>query len=185
MSIVTEVRTRAEDVLEQGKQALETAQKTAQTRFTDAVATVSTVAEKTASRDVNVAGRTVSIETLVADLEELVKRYRGSATDLVSDLKNDDRVTGLVERVEALYGSLLETVQGYVVKPTKDLIFKTPVVPAKARPAAKAPATEPAVKLTTAAHASTAPSAVKKPAKTTVRKAPAKKATTSKPTTSA
>ena len=200
MSIVTDFRSRAEDALEQGKQALETAQKTAHTRFTEAVGTVSSVAEKTVSRDVSVAGRTVSFETLVADLEQLVKRYRDSASERVADLKADERISGLVDRAEAIlsevksdkrvthlvgraesvYDALFETVQGLVVNPTKDLISKSPIAtkthkPAASKPAATKPVATTPVATTPVATTptTTAPTTTAPPAK---KAAPATKA---------
>jgi hypothetical protein len=196
MSIVNEVRSRTEGALAQGKQVLDSAQ----TRLVEAVGTVSSVAEKTA-HDVSVAGRSVNFETLIAELEHLVKLYRDSANDRVADLKADERitklvdraesvinelkadkrVTQLVERAETLYEALYETVQTRVVKPTKDLIAKTPMgasAPAAKPRAAKAPAAAAPAKKAPAkkAPAETAPAAAAKETTT----APAKKAAAKK-----
>jgi hypothetical protein len=201
MSIVTEARNRAEGALETGKQALGSAQKSAQARISDAVDTVTSVAEQAASRDVTVAGRTISFEALVADLEKLVKTYRDSANDraesLVSDLKNDERLTKLVDRAEGIlrelktdkrvtqlvgraetvYDALYETVQDRVVKPTKGLIGKAPVPTKRSAPAAKKAT---AAKKAPAAKAPVAKAPVKAAAKAAAKSAPTAKAAAKK-----
>jgi len=205
MSFVNDVRTRAEGALDQGKQALENAQKSAQTRLADAVGTATSVAEKAASRDVTVAGRTVSFDTLVSELEDLVKRYRDSADKAVAELKSDDRIEKLVETAESLlneirrdkrvtqlvqgaetiYEALYETVQDRVVKPTKGLIAKTPaakITPAKAPVKVTTPAAPATKAPATKAPVKKASPAKATPAKAAVKKAPAKKAPANKAT---
>ena len=166
MSIVTDVRTRAEDALGQGKQVLDSAQTRLAVTVEDANkfaeqlqgnareladrvrGNVTELAEKATSRDVTVAGKSVSIDALTADVEELVKRYRSTATEraksLVNELKSDKRVSQLAERVENVYDALIDAVQDHVVKPVQDLIAKSPLANnSKVKtPAVPAPADE-------------------------------------------
>ena len=179
MSFVTDFRSRAEDALEQGKQAFESAIGSAQ--------------------NVTVAGRTLSFEALVADLEDLVKRYRDSANGFVSsqddrigalveraeailnEVKRDKRVSQLVERAETVYDALYETVAGRVVNPALDLIGKSPVAKSPAKPVVKPTVAKPTAAKATAAKAPAkkAAAAKKAPAAKAVpaKKAPAKSAT--------
>jgi hypothetical protein len=204
MPTVKDVRNRAEEALEHGKAVLNSAQRSAQTKLTEAVVAVTGVAEKTATHDVSLGGRSVSFDSLVADLELIVKRYRESATvrteSLVSDIKNDDRVAklveraegvlselnaekrlvALVERAESVYDALYETLQGRLVNPAKDLIGKSPLpmkTPVKkTMPAKRAtPAKKTAAAKKSAPIKKAAPAAPAAPAKAAV-KAPAKKA---------
>jgi len=166
MSVVTDVRTRAEDALGQGKQVLDSAQTRLAVTVEDANkfaeqlqgnarelavrvrGNVTELAEKATSRDVTVAGKSVSIDALTTDVEELVKRYRSTATEraesivnelknderlsklveraesIVNDVKSDKRVSQLAERVESVYDALIDAVQDLVVKPVQDLVVK-------------------------------------------------------------
>jgi len=185
MTTAKDLRGRAEEALQQGKAVFDTVQRTAQAKISDAVGAVSSAAEKGVNSDVKIGGRTVSVDSFVADFEALVKRYSEVAAErtdaLVSDIKRDERLTQLVERAETalrelnaeqrlthlveraevVYDALADVLKERVVHPAMDLLGRSPVAPGgrasrePAAPAASAPA-----------------------AKAPARKSPAKKAPT-------
>jgi len=187
MSITKDIRSYADNAVEQGKQVLDQAQTqlhevtgqanglvvkftgTAKenvsgltTKATEAVHDLRTQAEKA----VNVDAIKAAIEPYVAQ----AKGYSGTVTDraeeLFSTVKNDKRVAKLVSTAESVTGIVVETVQERVVKPVQSLTGRGSKPAAKA-PAAATPATP---------TPDPTPAATATPVKATARKAPAKKA---------
>jgi len=189
MSITKDIRSYADNAVEQGKQVLDQAQTqlhevtgqanglvvkftgTAKenvsgltTKATEAVHDLRTQAEKA----VNVDAIKAAIEPYVAQ----AKGYSGTVTDraeeLFSTVKNDKRVAKLVSTAESVTGIVVETVQERVVKPVQSLTGRG------SKPAAKAPAA--ATPATPTPTPDPTPAATATPVKATARKAPAKKA---------
>lgn len=192
MSITKDIRSYADNAVEQGKQVLDQAQTqlhdvtgqanglvgkvtgTAKdnvsgltTKATDAVHDLRTQAEKA----VNVDAIKAAVEPYVAQAKGYSTTVTDRAEELLTTVKNDKRVAKLVSTAEAVTGVVVETVQQRVVKPVQALTGRgskpAPKAPAAAKPATTKPATaKPASKPATTAR------------KTTARKAPAKTAAT-------
>jgi len=189
MSITKDIRSYADNAVEQGKQVLDQAQTqlhdvtgqanglvgkvtgTAKenvseltTKATDAVHDLRTQAEKA----VNVEAIKAAIEPYVAQAKGYSTTVTDRAEELFSTVKNDKRVAKLVGTAESVTGVVVETVQERVVKPVQSLTGRgtkpAPKAPAAAKPATTKPAPKPAAAATTR--------------KATPRKAPAKKAAT-------
>jgi ElaB/YqjD/DUF883 family membrane-anchored ribosome-binding protein len=188
MSITKDIRSYADNAVEQGKQVLDQAQTqlhdvtgqanglvgkvtgTAKdnvteltTKATDAVHDLRTQAEKA----VNVNALKAAVEPYVAQAKGYSTTVTERAEELFTAVKNDKRVAKLVGTAESVTGIVVETVQDRVVKPVQALTGRgsKPVAkaPAAAKPATAKPAAKPPVATTTR--------------KATTRKAPAKKAT--------
>jgi hypothetical protein len=173
MSLVSEARTKAESVLEQGRQAL--------AGFVGQASTA----------DIKIAGFTVSVDSLTSEAEEALRRYKAGAAgrvgSVVSGLKNDERLAKLVQQAETLvneiaqdkrvaqvtgkvegaYDALIDTLLEVVVKPLQDLI---------AKPAAPAESGVPDLDLSPVVESTDEPIIVPAVAKSTPAKAPAKRA---------
>jgi hypothetical protein len=194
MSITKDIRTYADNAVEQGKQVLDQAQTqlhdvTGQAnglvgkvsgsakdnvseltaKATDAVQDLRTQAEKA----VNVDAIKAAVEPYVAQAKGYSTTVTDRAEELFTTVKNDKRVAKLVSTAESVTGIVVETVQERVVKPVQSLtgrgtkpVAKAPAAakPATAKPATTKPAPKPAAAVTTR--------------KATARKAPAKKAAT-------
>ena len=180
MSLVSEARTKAETAFEQGRQVL------------------AGLVGQASSSDIKIAGFTVSVDTLTTEAEDALRRYRSGAAvrvgSVVNGLKNDERLTKLVEqaeslvneivqdkrvaqvagRVEGAYDKLIDTLLDVVVKPLQDLISKTHPAGTTATPEATA---TPAATATPTATATPAADVAKpSPAKAPVKRAPVKRA---------
>jgi ElaB/YqjD/DUF883 family membrane-anchored ribosome-binding protein len=194
MSITKDIRSYADNAVDQGKQVLDQAQTqlhdvTGQAnglvgkvtgtakdnvseltaKATDAVQDLRTQAEKA----VNVDAIKAAVEPYVAQAKGYSTTVTDRAEELFTTVKNDKRVVKLVSTAESVTGIVVETVQERVVKPVQSLIGRgsSPVAkaPAAAKPATAKPATtKPAPK----------PAAAATTRKATARKAPAKKAAT-------
>jgi ElaB/YqjD/DUF883 family membrane-anchored ribosome-binding protein len=187
MSITKDIRSYADNAVEQGKQVLDQAQTqlhdvtgqanalvgkvtgTAKdnvsgltTKATDAVQDLRTQAEKAVKADAIKA----AVEPYVAQAKGYSTAVTDRAEGLFATVKNDKRVARLVSTAESFTGIVVETVQERVVKPVQSLTGRV------RKPALKAPV---AAKPVTAKPASK-PAATTVPRKTTTRKAPAKKA---------
>jgi len=187
MSITKDIRSYADNAVEQGKQVLDQAQTqlhdvTAQanglvgkvtgtakdnvsgltTKATDAVHDLRTQAEKA----VNVDAIKAAVEPYVAQAKGYSSTVTDRAEELFNTVKNDKRVAKLVNTAESVTGIVVETVQARVIKPVQSLTGRgsKPVAkaPAAAKPATPKPAATPAVPATTV--------------KATPRKAPVKRA---------
>jgi ElaB/YqjD/DUF883 family membrane-anchored ribosome-binding protein len=193
MSITKDIRSYADNAVEQGKQVLDQAQTqlhdvtgqanglvgkvtgTAKenvsgltTKATDAVHDLRTQAEKA----VNVEAIKAAVEPYVAQAKGYSTTVTDRAEELFSTVKNDKRVAKLVSTAESVTGIVVETVQERVVKPVRSMT-------GRGKPAPKAPATKPAATKPAATKpAATKPAATATTSKATARKAPVKKAAT-------
>ncbi|MDT4956547.1 MAG: hypothetical protein QOD31_346 [Pseudonocardiales bacterium] len=194
MSITKDIRSYADNAVEQGKQVLDQAQAqlhdvtgqanglvgkvtgTAKdnvaeltTKATYAVHDLRTQAEKA----VNVDAIKAAVEPYVAQAKGYSTTVTDRAEELFTTVKSDKRVAKLVSTAESVTGIVVETVQERVVKPVQSLTGRAgapaPKAPAAAKPAAAKPAT---------AKAAPKPAAAATTRKATTRKAPAKKAAT-------
>jgi DNA-binding protein HU-beta len=192
MSITKDIRSYADNAVEQGKQVLDQAQTqlhdvtgqanglvgkvtgTAKdnvsgltTKATDAVHDLRTQAEKA----VNVDAIKAAVEPYVAQAKGYSTTVTDRAEELLTTVKNDKRVAKLVSTAEAVTGVVVETVQQRVVKPVQALTGRGSKPARKAPAAAKPATTKPATAKPASKPATTA-------RKTTARKAPAKTAAT-------
>lgn len=192
MSITKDIRSYADNAVEQGKQVLDQAQTqlhdvTGQanglvgkvtggakenvsgltTKATDAVHDLRTQAEKA----VNVDAIKAAIEPYIAQAKGYSTTVTDRAEALFTTVKGDKRVAKLVNTAESVTGIVVETVQERVVKPVQSLTGRGSKPVAKA-PAAATPATAKTATVTSAPK----PAAAATTRKATARKAPAKKA---------
>lgn len=199
MSITSDIRTYADNAIEQGKQVLGQAQAsindvTGQLTETaneyvgklTAKSNVSDLREKAGEAVTDLreqAEKAVNLDAIKAAVEPYIaqaKGYTHTVTDRVEELlntvKGDKRVSALVTKAEELTGTVVETVQERIVKPVESLIGRGEKAGAPApKPAPAKAAPKPA-----AAKAAPAKAAAKPAAKTTARKAPAKRSTAAK-----
>jgi ElaB/YqjD/DUF883 family membrane-anchored ribosome-binding protein len=194
MSITKDIRSYADNAVEQGKQVLDQAQAqlhdvtgqanglvgkvtgTAKdnvaeftTKATYAVHDLRTQAEKA----VNVDAIKAAVEPYVAQAKGYSTTVTDRAEELFTTVKSDKRVAKLVSTAESVTGIVVETVQERVVKPVQLLTgigAKSAVTPARKPSPAKA--TKPAE--TKPAETKPASTPASKPA---ARKAPAKRTT--------
>jgi len=187
MSITKDIRSYADNAVEQGKQVLDQAQ----TQLHDVTAQANGLVGKvTGTAKDNVSGLTAKATDAVHDLrtqaEKAVKvdaiksavepyvaqakGYSSTVTDraegLFNTVKNDKRVAKLVNTAESVTGIVVETVQERVIKPVQSLTGRGSKPVTTARAAAKAATPQPAPTPVVPATA----------VKATPRKAPAKKA---------
>lgn len=185
MSITSDIRSYADNALEQGKQVLDQAQTqladvTGQAndlvgkltgtakdnlselsaKATDAVTDLRTQAEKA-----------VNLKAIAAAIEPFMQQAKGySATvsdraeELYTSVKNDKRVAKFVTTAESFTGVVVEKVHVRVIKPVQSLTGRG------TEPVVKAVAAVPAT-MDTAPQATTAPTARKAPAKRVAAKA--------------
>jgi len=193
MSITKDIRSYADNAVEQGKQVLDQAQTqlhdvtgqanglvgkvtgTAKenvsgltTKATDAVHDLRTQAEKA----VNLEAIKAAIEPYVAQAKGYSTTVTDRAEELFSTVKKDKRLARLVGTAESVTGIVVETVQERVVKPVQSLTGRGSKPAPKAAAATKPAATKPATTKPAPKPAATATTA----RKATARKAPAKKA---------
>lgn len=189
MSITSDIRSYADNAVQQGKQVLDQAQ----AQLNDVTGQANQfVGKLTGSAKENVSSLTSKANEAVSDLraqaEKAVnldalkaavepylaqaKGYTTSVTDraeeLLNTVKTDKRVAKVIETAESLTSVVVEAVTERVVKPVQTLTNRG----RQAKPVAKAAAPKPA----TAKPAATKPAATKPAAKATTRKAPARKA---------
>jgi heparin binding hemagglutinin HbhA len=177
MSITSDIRNYADTAVEQGKQIVGQAVETAQHQFADvtnrATGTVNDLRAQ-AEKTLNIDGLRTAIEPYLAQARQYRTTVTDRAEDLLGTVTSDPRVAKVVTTAETVTGLVIDTVQERIVKPVSSLTGRG-VTPNKAagtvtKPA-KAATTRPAAKTT----------AKKAPAKkaTPARKAPAKKTTSS------
>ncbi|HZC71554.1 MAG TPA: hypothetical protein VE442_12745 [Jatrophihabitans sp.] len=189
MSIATEIRTRTDNAVNQGKHVLDQAQaqlndvtgqanefygKTREnvSEFATKAGTTVTDLRASAEKAINVEAIKTAVEPYVAHVKEYRTTVSDRAEHLLDTVKSDERVAKLVDAAHSFAGVVVEAVQDRVVKPVQHMTGRTakPVTkrttPAKSAPSAAAkPATKPAA---------TKP-ATKPASKPAARKAPARK----------
>jgi len=191
MSITKDIRSYADNAVEQGKQVLDQVLDQAQAQLHDATGQANGLVGKlTGTAKENVSGLTakatdavhdlrtqaekaVNVDAIKAAVEPYLAQVKGYSTtvtdraeELFNTVKNDKRVAKLVSTAESVTGIVVETVQDRVVKPVQSLTGRG------SKPAVKAPA---AAKPATVQPATIQP-APKPAATVTTRKAPARKA---------
>lgn len=193
MSITSDLRSYADTAVNQGKQALGTAQAqlndytgqandlvgryTATTRenvseIADKIAGSVTDVRHSAEKAINLDAITAAVEPYLAQLKEYTSAVTDKVEDLVAGARSDKRVNALVQRVEPVVDAVVELAQERVVKPVQSLTG----LGAKPAPARK-PAPKPTAK-TTRKPAATKPAA-KSTARPAARKTAAKRTATS------
>ncbi|MEO6886080.1 MAG: hypothetical protein ABI232_07330 [Jatrophihabitantaceae bacterium] len=186
MSITSDIRSYADTALGQGKQVLDQAQAQLNDVTGQANEFVSKLSDKI-TESANVSGLTskatgavndlraqaekaINLDAIKSAIEPYLAQAKGYTTtvtdraeSLLSTVKNDKRVSNLVDSVESFTGTVVETVQDKVIKPVQSLTGRG------AKPATKpTAATKPVV--------ATKPAPVKAAAKPATKPAPAKPA---------
>ena len=169
MSIASDLRSYADNAVNQGKHALDSAQAQLNDvtgsatelygKAADAVSDLRAQAEKA----VNLDALKTAVEPYLQQAKEYVHTVGDRAEVLLGTVKSDKRVAQLVD----VAGTVVETVQQRVVQPVQALTRRETKPAPVAKPAPKA-TTRPASK----------PAATKPATKATARKAPAKRTTT-------
>ncbi|HEV7205322.1 MAG TPA: hypothetical protein VGN18_11990 [Jatrophihabitans sp.] len=198
MSITSDLRSYADTAVNQGKQALETAQAqlnevsgTANDAFGKYRANVTDIADKaveatselrtSVEKAINLEAIKAAIEPYLAQAKSYGTQVTDRAEDLFSGIKGDKRVAKLVD----VSGVVVETVQERVVKPVVSLTGigakpaakkSTATRPAATKPATPKPAAKPSPKATAASTTTTKATAPKPATKSAPRRSPAKKA---------
>lgn len=170
MSIASDLRSYADNAVNQGKQALDSAQ----AQLNDVTGSATELYGKAADAVSDLraqAEKAVNLDALKTAVEPYLQQARGyvhtvgdRAEVLLGTVKNDKRVAQLVD----VAGTVVETVQQRVVQPVQALTRRETEPAPVAKPAPKA-TTRPASK----------PAATKPATKSTARKAPAKRTTKS------
>jgi len=191
MSITSDLRSYADTAVNQGKQALETAQAqlnevsgTANDAFGKYRANVTDIADKaveatselraSVEKAINLDAIKAAIEPYLAQAKSYGTQVTDRAEGLFSGIKDDKRVAKLVDAS----GLVVETVQERVVKPVVSLTglgAKPAAKPTATATAPKPAATKPATPKPAAKPAAKA-SATKPATKAAPRRSPAKKA---------
>lgn len=193
MSITSDLRSYADTAVNQGKQALDTAQaqlndvtSQANELFGKTKDNVSDIAEKAteAVNDLRVsAEKAVNFDAVVAAVEPYVAQIKGytasvseKAENLLAEARKDKRVAQLLDAA----GVVVDQVQERVIKPVQSLTgLGAQNAESASKPAAKAPAAPAATATAKPAAAKPAakPRTAKPVAKPSVRKSTARKAT--------
>jgi hypothetical protein len=196
MSIASDIRTYADNAVNQGKHVLDSTISTAQTQLIDVTGQANELYGKTRQNVTEIAGKATSavndvrvsaekavnldaIKTAVEPYVAQVKGYTHQVTDraevLFEGVKSDARVAKLVDAAGVVVG----TVQERVVKPVQSLTGRAPKASAPATKPAASPAKAAAPKPAVTKPAATKPATTKPasaPASTpAARKAPAKR----------
>lgn len=188
MSITSDIRSYADNALEQGKQVRDQARAS----LNDVTGQITETANEfvgklTAKRDVTElrdkaqeavadlreqAEKAVNLDAIKSAVDPYLARAKGythsvsdRAEELYNSVRADKRVATVVTKADELRGAVVETVQERVVKPVESLIGRGGVSKQAPKSAAKPAAAKAAPK------PATKPAATKPAAKTTARKA--------------
>ncbi|MCW2498009.1 hypothetical protein [Jatrophihabitans sp.] len=192
MSITSDIRSYADTAVSQGKQVLDQAQAqindvtgqandlvgkltdTAKSNYSELSTKATTAAtdlRAQAEKALNLDAIKSAVEPYLAQAKDYSASVTDRATGIVDSVKSDKRVSSLVSTVEAVSGTVVETVTERVIKPVQSLTG-IGVKPAPVKATAPKPSPVKAAPKPAPAKAAAKPA----PAKAAAKKAPAKKA---------